>query len=413
MDFKDSTLLTQGNNNKLLAINEDNSTPGRFSTHNIAKIFNVKDYGALGDNSQNDTAYIQSAINACRTAGGGIVYFPKGIYLIGGAIVTSENGVDPSSQLYIPPCAADLSDKTTITLLGESPTGFNVGYLASISPLATEGVILRSTISGSGTNPALLGTKGLGVFNFHTIKVENINFQVYSNSGVAAPSMHGINFRWASTYELTNVNISLDVPNQNSTDPSSAEFAAFIGGLVSRSAPNFIKGGSVGGFKYGYVLGEHTELFMCRAYVCTYGYVIPKGYYLVQGMCHTHGCVNSFLFPTANLFGYTNGFNEGYVDLLIETENYTNSVWWDTVAFVVDEGNYGFGKIVHQISTAGTGVYINTPTKVGGRNVLLMPTKTHKAQWTTATRPTAPIEGMEGYNLTTHVPEYWNGSTWV
>jgi hypothetical protein len=45
---------------------------------------NVLDYGAKGDNATNDTAAIQSAINAVFAAGGGTVYFPSGTYLVTG-----------------------------------------------------------------------------------------------------------------------------------------------------------------------------------------------------------------------------------------------------------------------------------------------------------------------------------------
>lgn len=41
-------------------------------------VYNVKDYGAIGDGSHDDTSSIQSAINACPT--GGIVYLPQGRY---------------------------------------------------------------------------------------------------------------------------------------------------------------------------------------------------------------------------------------------------------------------------------------------------------------------------------------------
>lgn len=39
--------------------------------------FNVQDYGAVGDSNTNDTAAIQSAINAATENGGGTVYFPR------------------------------------------------------------------------------------------------------------------------------------------------------------------------------------------------------------------------------------------------------------------------------------------------------------------------------------------------
>ncbi len=42
--------------------------------------YNVKSYGALGDNSTNNTTFIQNAINAVYTAGGGKLYFPSGTY---------------------------------------------------------------------------------------------------------------------------------------------------------------------------------------------------------------------------------------------------------------------------------------------------------------------------------------------
>jgi hypothetical protein len=44
--------------------------------------YNVKDYGAKGDNTTNDTAAIQATINACSAAGGGTVFFPIGTYAI-------------------------------------------------------------------------------------------------------------------------------------------------------------------------------------------------------------------------------------------------------------------------------------------------------------------------------------------
>ena len=41
-----------------------------------------QDYGAVGDGVTDDTTAIQSAFDAANTAGGGVVYFPKGIYKV-------------------------------------------------------------------------------------------------------------------------------------------------------------------------------------------------------------------------------------------------------------------------------------------------------------------------------------------
>ena len=46
-----------------------------------AASFNVRDFGAAGDNKVNDGAAIQAAIDTCHETGGGTVYFPPGVYL--------------------------------------------------------------------------------------------------------------------------------------------------------------------------------------------------------------------------------------------------------------------------------------------------------------------------------------------
>lgn len=65
------------------------------------KVFDVTNYGALGDNKNDDGICIQDAFDACNESGGGIVYFPDGVYCVSKTIfyysnqkiVFSENAV--------------------------------------------------------------------------------------------------------------------------------------------------------------------------------------------------------------------------------------------------------------------------------------------------------------------------------
>lgn len=53
-------------------------------------VFNVKAYGATGNGTTNDSPYIQLAINAAVSAGGGVVYIPAGTYLISTTLSNSR-----------------------------------------------------------------------------------------------------------------------------------------------------------------------------------------------------------------------------------------------------------------------------------------------------------------------------------
>jgi polygalacturonase len=52
-------------------------------TPSVIPMFNVRDYGAVGDGTTLDTIAINAAIEACANQNGGIIYFPPGIYLSG------------------------------------------------------------------------------------------------------------------------------------------------------------------------------------------------------------------------------------------------------------------------------------------------------------------------------------------
>ena len=48
-----------------------------------AKVYNVRDFGAVGDGTTKDTIAFQKCLDACAVNGGGEVIVPEGKYLIG------------------------------------------------------------------------------------------------------------------------------------------------------------------------------------------------------------------------------------------------------------------------------------------------------------------------------------------
>ncbi len=55
-----------------------------------AAFLNVRDFGAKGDGSTNDTSAFQTALDRCAALGGGEVLVPAGDYLIGGIQLRSN-----------------------------------------------------------------------------------------------------------------------------------------------------------------------------------------------------------------------------------------------------------------------------------------------------------------------------------
>src|SRR5690242_7078238 len=66
-------------------------------------VFNVRAFGALGNDTADDTAAIQKAIDAARDAGGGLVFIPAGTYRVTSPVVlrsqVSVVGVGRASAL--------------------------------------------------------------------------------------------------------------------------------------------------------------------------------------------------------------------------------------------------------------------------------------------------------------------------
>jgi len=101
--------------------------------------YNVKDYGAIGDGSTNDTTAIQNAINAAANAStaflGNCVYFPSGTYCVTGLTVPSTNASSASFKLVFK---------------GDGPSASTITYHSSAS---TSAIFVKWNVSGDSNKP--------------------------------------------------------------------------------------------------------------------------------------------------------------------------------------------------------------------------------------------------------------------
>jgi len=87
------------------------------------QVFNVKAYGAVGDGTTDDTVAMQAAIAAANAAGGGVIYFPAGTYLIAGALVIPNGGQSPVPAQNPLRFTGALQDGSSSSGLAKAPAG--------------------------------------------------------------------------------------------------------------------------------------------------------------------------------------------------------------------------------------------------------------------------------------------------
>jgi hypothetical protein len=100
----------------------------------LRQTVSVKDFGAVGDNSTNDTVAIQDAITYINSVGGGIVFFPKGTYI----------------------CSSTLAMAKYVTLQGEGP-------VSSILKWATTGDGIKMTSPINSSTAVFTSVNNLGL----------------------------------------------------------------------------------------------------------------------------------------------------------------------------------------------------------------------------------------------------------
>lgn len=157
------------------------------------EIFNIKDFGAVGDGHTMDTKAIQAAIDTCTAIGGGLVWIPAGDFVIGTIRLKSNVtlSLDYGASLL---GSQDIADYDTDLRPAREGNSECLIYAEDATNITIEGL---GVIDGRGTPEAFPKYNGEGE-NRKTLprprllRIENCNQLKFSGVTYKRPAFWGI-----------------------------------------------------------------------------------------------------------------------------------------------------------------------------------------------------------------------------
>jgi len=144
----------------------------RTAQSKVRDTVSVKDFGAIGDGTANDTTPIQNAINYLNSIGGGDLYFPAGNYKANLTLLSNVTLVGVSSR------SSMIKPFTTGNVITVSTTSSTVRI--GLRNIGIEGNIADATCNGLNLVPVAAGTF------VNDINLENVYIWNCGNAGLYA-----------------------------------------------------------------------------------------------------------------------------------------------------------------------------------------------------------------------------------
>lgn len=312
-----------------------------FGTGSALGWLNVKDYGAEGDGTTDDTDAIQDAIDAAAAAGGGVVYFPAGVYIVGGSLQDTSRS---NCQIKLPEVAA-LSEQITIELRGPfaPPPIFSV---VGTTPAPDNHSIIKGTLN-SGAGGSMIGGWGpVGTFeNFSNVHVvmRNLTARLPAN-----PVLTAIDLSHVASCDVDG--IIADVGNYDVstfTQPTTTSSYGFKFPGNNNGATVKIGAVHAAGFYSGYRFSEHANGDSVNSWGCLRAFEFASA--------SNHASVFKRLMAVHCKYGIVGAaaYHGIYVDQY-NTEH-AASGWMAAVYDLDDPNNYLVGRINWNTVLAGTG----------------------------------------------------------
>ncbi|MBT3192706.1 MAG: hypothetical protein HN341_09150 [Verrucomicrobia bacterium] len=303
--------------------------------------FNVVDYGAVGDDSTDNTAAFSACLDAVIAAGGGRMIIPAGVY---------------RGRIMIP----GTSKWITVEIVGEGEPAPVFGTIGSF-PLQQSGTIIRS-LETSG--PAVISAQDSSArlyssFSGTYVIVRNLDVRTYDN-----PAISGIDLQHAAQCKLENVYVNTDIYNVQASEPTHGT-SGVMTPANNNAAWTVLRNVTVTGYYNGIVVSEHTD-----------GDSIALGSNVkgLNFLAANHASSFSRVCAQRNTHHVTVSGRHGFSIEQLNTEQPgagqtdARNAWQTLVSDVNDPNNLGVGDINYWVVVGGVGA-VDTFTRNGGANI--------------------------------------------
>jgi hypothetical protein len=310
-----------------------------------AGVFNVHDYGAVGDDQTDNTAAFSKCLDAVIAAGGGRMYLPSGIY---------------RGRITIPPVSKPVPSWITVEIVGEGEPTPVFGTIGNF-PLQNKGSIVKclaesgaAVISVSRSSDSLYG--GFSAVN---VVLRNLDVRTYDNPGIG-----GINLHFALQCRIENVFINTGIYNVQAAKPAHGT-KGLVTPANNNAALTILKNVTVTGYSTGIVANEHTDADHIMVGSNINGLEFPTAHHASR-----FGRVCAFRNTCHVAVTGKHGFSIAQLDIERAGPKQTdaNNAWQATVHDLNDPGNLGIGDINYWVVIGDVGA-VDEFSRNGGATI--------------------------------------------
>lgn len=354
-------------------------------------VYNVCDFGAMGDGTTDDTAAIQRAIDYITEHNGGTLFFPIGKYRL--ATIQSGRG-DMQAHLFIRDkhkAGDTVHNSIMLRLQGESAVNTPCAYAKHSNnikelPVWQNGTVLYSDVlgeilsDGSAIPVSVLAAEaGTNSFKMNNtnVQLEDIAICVKAEEG-GFPRLSGVNMAYAASVYADNLLIYSSIPNIRLSSPTQAGHysAGFIGPRVwCNPEENFQNISVKSAFRYGFIFSEHANGNDLSAWNCdnafAFAYMDHSAWF---GRIHAQNCANVLTSLEVPLAEHKVGHSFVKVQQIgLETNVGQTPTYCNYKNFVLDEHNQLYGSYEYHIVKSNVGAYYKDYKCIGGKNFIGSP----------------------------------------